>query len=1071
MIFARHALLFLFSILSFTPTHAATHPPELVEIFDINNASNLKMGDKYGYGGVDHPYRIATKEVTNAQYVVFLNRVAATDPHELYNTKMGSDKRGGIQRTGIAGKYKYTVKQGMNDKPVVFVNYHDAVRYCNWLSSEKTESGVYTFTTLKRYDDTFTEPAMRDLNTLDQPTLYYLPDRHEWYKAGYYDPPSKTYRNITDANLNAPSTYGITQQATHAREWLETQRRQYRRAIGGSWQRTTQKDRNAIDWQPVKVDAATNDLGFRVAATPRVQLIRTLNDQHNYFFNGQNKGYIQIRFDGHPVQAQVQITLKDYFGKTLQNKNQTVTLKAGKQSVLSFTAPNIEGYYEIELTLNIAGKKYSFNPLPLVVADKPIDRPADLKTLSFGVTGHLGKFRFDYTTFSNPVDTLNLYRYAGITVNRMDGPWEMVIDQADQSGVQNLIVLPPVGWNYDRWKQAANQQVTDKWAKHGIAPEFAGYAEYVFNQATQYRHQVDAWELTNEPWGKIITPEDYAQSVKVAAKALRIAAPKATLLLGDTTFRGELVMPTGAGQHCDVASFHVYSFFREYFWGIPTRLRNIRKLMDQYRMAGKPIWLTETSGCGYGRHIYPGKNLAQVRHYQAMDLPKKMLGSLAVGADKTFFYNFRTTPAHGVENEFGIVHTDLTPKAAFAAYRTVAKHFTASQYVGTIDLPKEYLGYVFTKNEQQQAILWRRDNQSKELGSIPPSLPTIHAPRKFSFAASGDIKRVSLMGKTQSLNVSNNKVDIAVNEYPIYIIGQVDFPMQDSSKDLTAEEPLPIATANVRIMPDMPIKRKMRDLEKPSLITAAWHQTSNITVRLYNQSDHSITGKLSLQTPQSWLPDAWRVLSQPIRVNIPAHGSRTQTLSFKPSRKDPVNQKQFLITATLKLDDGSTFADRAILTMQKDYPYRHWKLGGGKQGENFVFENKLEDVDARLSWQANHHRWTELYTTVSTVLAKDDIDELKTYHMKIRSNTPEQIMHINLRVRDRSGEVFQYRLPPKLESGQWFKLAYDLPNAKPQGHWGGNKDGKLDLPLKLQGISVDFNPKNHAAGSLELMAD
>jgi hypothetical protein len=1065
------SLLFICSILIASSALADIPLPDLVQINDINNAPNLHMGDKYGYGRVEHPYRIAKDEVTNAQYAALLNSVAAQDIHELYSEKMASESHGGIDRKGDSGHYTYHVKPGMENEPVVYVDYLDAVRYCNWLSCGKTETGVYSITTIKRYDDTSIEAAMRDLNTLDQPSLYYLPDRHEWYKAGYYNAPTQSYRSITDANSTEPSAYGTLHQTDQAREWLETSTRQYRRAIGGSWLRTSDKDRNALDWQPTSANQKTSDLGFRIAATPRVQLVGQLNDQHNYFLDGHNTATVQIRYDGQPVQAQIQITLSDYLGKTLQNKAQTLALQSGKQIAATFTAPPTDGYYELTVTVDINGEQHVFNPLPLVVADKPINRPTDLKTLSFGVTGHLGKFAYDYTTFSDPAATLNLYRYAGITLNRMDGPWELVIDQAHRSGLLNLIVLPPVGWNYDSWKTPENKAIIDKWAGYGVSPEFAGYAEFVLQKVSQYKDKVDAWELTNEPWGKIITPEDYAQSAKVAAKAVRMADPHATVLLGDTTFRGELILPTGAGQLCDVASFHVYSFFREYFWGIPTRLRNIRKLMDQYGMAGKPIWLTETSGCGYGMHIYPGKNRREVRHYQAFDLPKKMLGSLAVGADKTFFYNFRDTPAHGVENEFGMVHTDLTPKPAFAAYRTAAKYFTGAQYVGTIDLPREFTGYVFNKDGQQQAILWRRDTQSQELGTNPPSLPTMHAPQKFSFSATGDVTMVSLMGETQSLQSSKGNVDFAVNEYPIYIMGNVTFPMQQTDNATQTTLPLPIAKANVRIMPQMPVTRRMRDLEKPSIISATWGQKNTITLRLFNQSDQPIDGVLSLQTPQSWLPDAWQVLSEPQAVRIAAHGSLTQTLSFQPPQKDPVNQKQFLITATLTLADGQTFADRAIVTMQKDNPYLSWKLAGGEQGKNITFENKLEDIDARLRWKEEHHKWTELYTAPSPVLAKDSLDELKVYSLKIRTNTPEQLTHINLRLRDSSGEVFQYRLTPKLDTGEWFKLEYDLPNAKPQGHWSGNNDGKLDLPVVLQGLSVEFNMKNLAEGSLEMMAE
>ena len=57
------------------------------------------------FGSVANTYRISKYETTNAQYAEFLNSVAATDTHGLYQTDMGSAARGGItgpERQGIS---------------------------------------------------------------------------------------------------------------------------------------------------------------------------------------------------------------------------------------------------------------------------------------------------------------------------------------------------------------------------------------------------------------------------------------------------------------------------------------------------------------------------------------------------------------------------------------------------------------------------------------------------------------------------------------------------------------------------------------------------------------------------------------------------------------------------------------------------------------------------------------------------------------------------------------------------------------------------------------------------------
>lgn len=85
-------------------------------------------------GAVDYVYNIAKSEVTAGQYTEFLNALAATDTYELYNSAMWSDTYGcKIARTGSSGSYSYTVAGDWADRPVNYVSWGDAARFCNWL--------------------------------------------------------------------------------------------------------------------------------------------------------------------------------------------------------------------------------------------------------------------------------------------------------------------------------------------------------------------------------------------------------------------------------------------------------------------------------------------------------------------------------------------------------------------------------------------------------------------------------------------------------------------------------------------------------------------------------------------------------------------------------------------------------------------------------------------------------------------------------------------------------------------------------------------------------------------------
>ncbi len=90
------------------PANAVTIPT--VPVGDAGNANDPATGNLYG--GVSYAYNIGTTEVTNAQYVEFLNFKAASDPLALYNTSMGSNADGGITRSGVSGSFTYATRAG-----------------------------------------------------------------------------------------------------------------------------------------------------------------------------------------------------------------------------------------------------------------------------------------------------------------------------------------------------------------------------------------------------------------------------------------------------------------------------------------------------------------------------------------------------------------------------------------------------------------------------------------------------------------------------------------------------------------------------------------------------------------------------------------------------------------------------------------------------------------------------------------------------------------------------------------------------------------------------------------------
>lgn len=293
--------------------HSASIPN--VQVGNPNNPPDARVaGD---FGTVAYPFRIGTTEVTNAQYVDFLNAVAKSDPFNLYNTSMGSDTRGGIVRAGSPGNFSYVVKpdaigQGLGggnyayaNKPVAYVSWFDALRFANWLHNGQgtadTEAGAYTLLGGTPI------PTNAQSITRNPSALWFIPNVNEWYKAGHYNPVTASYFDYptrtntvpdnslpsadtgnsanfqviqtstgnllyphTDAGAYARSVspYGTYDQGGNVIEWTEVaslSNPDARNVKGGSYDRSA-LFLNGLIGGAYTATQESSDLGFRIAA-------------------------------------------------------------------------------------------------------------------------------------------------------------------------------------------------------------------------------------------------------------------------------------------------------------------------------------------------------------------------------------------------------------------------------------------------------------------------------------------------------------------------------------------------------------------------------------------------------------------------------------------------------------------------------------------------------------------------------------------------------------------------------------------------------------------------------------
>jgi hypothetical protein len=122
-----------------TPGFAVTIDSVLVG--NINNANDAATGSVYG--AVAYAYKIAKNETTISQYAEFLNAAAKTDSYGLYSASMTTSYINGISRSGSSGTFTYSVNPGSANKPITYVSWFDAARFCNWLQNgQQTGAGA-----------------------------------------------------------------------------------------------------------------------------------------------------------------------------------------------------------------------------------------------------------------------------------------------------------------------------------------------------------------------------------------------------------------------------------------------------------------------------------------------------------------------------------------------------------------------------------------------------------------------------------------------------------------------------------------------------------------------------------------------------------------------------------------------------------------------------------------------------------------------------------------------------------------------------------------------------------------
>lgn len=160
---------------------AAALDIDYVAVRDPGNAANF-----FGAGAVAYDFAISKYEITNSQYVGFLNEVAnEVDANELWDPSMPGIV---FPVVPIGFERFYEVLPGFENKPVVGVSFWDATRFANWLHNGQPR-GLQDGTTTEDGAYQLTAPLIADnLVVRSGGAQAFVASEDEWVKAAYYDP-------------------------------------------------------------------------------------------------------------------------------------------------------------------------------------------------------------------------------------------------------------------------------------------------------------------------------------------------------------------------------------------------------------------------------------------------------------------------------------------------------------------------------------------------------------------------------------------------------------------------------------------------------------------------------------------------------------------------------------------------------------------------------------------------------------------------------------------------------------------------------------------------------------------
>jgi hypothetical protein len=314
-----------------------------------------------------------------------------------------------------------------------------------------------------------------------------------------------------------------------------------------------------------------------------------------------------------------------------------------------------------------------------------------------GVCTHFGQNKGDVQA------NLNLIQQLGVNSIRDEVFWQGVeperghyaiprnseyfVNAAAAAGLKPLLSLDYGNPLYDRADKPTSDEAIEAYAR---------YAEFVVRH---FQGKVSMYEIWNE-WnggvGKTTpgTPEAYVKLLKIVYPRLKAIDPKLVIIAGAVSGGGvrgpwlKQMLDAGALQSADAISFHQYIFSSNGPGKLPeTLLQNIAKVEELIRTYNNnqdfPLFLTET-----GWPTNTGKSATSLQEAGDLAAQTVLLTHSLSYLQGMWWYDFQDDGLNPekTEDNFGLVHIDLTPKPGFVAIRSVMRWLQGADFTSLLKI-------------------------------------------------------------------------------------------------------------------------------------------------------------------------------------------------------------------------------------------------------------------------------------------------------------------------------------------------------------------------------------------------